>query len=80
MEYIIAIGNNNFQVWGDEAAWEAFNTGSDFAKTIGCECYLIDASTGEILGGTDLPEDDEPYDIDSDCGYDPYLGECTDDC
>lgn len=25
-------------------------------------------------------EDDEPADIDSDFGYDPYMGECTYDC
>lgn len=25
-------------------------------------------------------DDDEPYDIDSDFGYDPYMGEYTYDC
>ena len=29
---------------------------------------------------TDEDEDDEPADIDSDFGYDPYMGECTYDC
>lgn len=43
---------------------------------VNCEWYC----------GADEPEDypedhyDEPEDIDSDCGFDPYLGCFTDDC
>ena len=28
----------------------------------------------------DKDEDDEPWDIDDDCGFDPYMGCYTDDC
>ena len=44
---------------------------------------IVDMDTGEIawLWSDDHPEwDDEPADIDSDCGFDPYLGCFTDDC
>ena len=81
MKYIVSIGSNDFQVCGEEAAWKVFFKGCEFAALVGDECHLIDAETGEILGGSDIPDDDdEPHDIDSDFGYDPYMGECTYDC
>ncbi len=50
--------------------------------TIGAESIIImDAETGEILFCDIGVEDDpEPYGIDDDCGFDPYLGCYTDDC
>ena len=48
---------------------------------------IIDLSTGEVIWDwgdecqTDSePWDDEPMNIDDDCGFDPYLGCYTDDC
>lgn len=57
------------------------------AKTIGGyadrSVSLVWDETGEEVAYSDLPEEyfeDEPADIDDDCGFDPYLGCYTDDC
>ena len=44
---------------------------------------IMDMDTGKIVWqwSDDHPEwDDEPSNIDDDCGFDPYLGCFTDDC
>lgn len=57
------------------------------AKTIGGyadrSVSLVWDETGEEVAYSDPSEeysDDEPADIDDDCGFDPYLGCFTDDC
>ena len=47
--------------------------------------YLADGETGEVIeSSVDLddyePADVEPDDIDSDMGFDPYMGCFSDDC
>lgn len=57
------------------------------AKTIGAyadrSVSLVWDETGEEVAYSDPPEecsDDEPADIDDDCGFDPYEGCYTYDC
>ena len=40
---------------------------------------VVDAETGEVIQSSD-ELDDEPADIDSDMGFDPYMGCFSDDC
>ena len=44
--------------------------------------YLFeDEATGEVIESSDEDYDyDEPADIDSDMGFDPYMGCFSDDC
>ena len=87
MTYIISINaEHNFEITGDEAAYEVYTKACEFAETIGARVDFLDAETGEVLAsfGDDEdyePDDDyEPGDIDSDFGYDPYCGCYTYDC
>ena len=43
---------------------------------------IVDLETGELLWNyaDTLYQPAEPQDIDSDCGFDPYLGYFTDNC
>ena len=57
------------------------------AKTIGEYAHrsvsLVWDETGDEVAYSDPSgeySDDEPADIDNDCGFDPYLGCFTDDC
>ncbi len=81
MTYIISINaEHNFEITDDEAAYEAYTKAGEFAETIGARVDFLDAETGEVLASFGDDEDYEPDDIDSDFGYDPYMGECTYDC
>lgn len=42
--------------------------------------YLTAEEVLEMVDTMDTYEDDEPADIDSDCGFDPYMGCFSDDC
>ena len=41
---------------------------------------IIDDETGEVMWDDASANDDEPADIDDDCGFDPYEGYFTFDC
>ena len=60
---------------------EQFEIGNNFSAP--CDnIRCLDMETGELIFDY-LDEhnwDDEPADIDSDCGFDPYMGCFTDDC
>lgn len=60
----------------------------DMGRAIACEpiigaenVAIIDGLTGEVLWDAESEEaDNEPWDIDDDCGFDPYEGCFTYDC
>lgn len=58
------------------ACYEAAKTIGEYADR---SVSLVWDDTGEEVAYSD-PSDDEPADIDDDCGFDPYLGCFTDDC
>ena len=42
---------------------------------------IVEGSTGEVIWNANSVDDyDEPIDIDSDMGFDPYMGCFSDDC
>ena len=62
------------------ACYEAAKTIGEYADR---SVSLVKDETGEEIAYSDPPEEyfeDEPADIDNDCGFDPYLGCYTDDC
>ena len=62
------------------ACYEAAKTIGEFTDK---SVSLVWDETGEEIAYSDPPEEyfeDEPADIDDDCGFDPYLGCYTDDC
>ena len=80
MKYFIYIENRMIaEVEGDECAWEAYRKTCELADLLGETVSLVDGETGEVIQYSD-ERDDEPADIDSDMGFDPYMGCFTDDC
>ena len=66
---------------GYEVAWEVYRKTSELADLLGEVAYLVDGKTGEVIQSSDEWDDDcEPADIDSDMGFDPYMGCFSDDC
>ena len=62
------------------ACYEAAKTIGEYADR---SVSLVWDETGEEVAYSDPSEEyfeDEPADIDDDCGFDPYLGCYTDDC
>lgn len=72
------------EVEGYEFAWEVYRKTCELADLLGEIANLVDGETGEIIessdDGDDYDEDYEPADIDSDMGFDPYMGCFSDDC
>ena len=69
------------EVEGYGFAWEVYRKTSELADLLGEVAYLVDGKTGEVIQSSDEWDDDcEPADIDSDMGFDPYMGCFSDDC
>ena len=81
MKYYIYIENRMVaEVKGCEIAWEVYRKTCELADLLGEIAYLVDGETGEVIESSDNWEDCEPADIDSDMGFDPYMGCFSDDC
>lgn len=82
MKYFIYIENRMVaEVEGDEFAWEVYNKTCEVADLLSEVANLVDGETGEVIESSDEDYDyDEPADIDSDMGFDPYMGCFSDDC
>ena len=69
------------EVEGYGFACEVYRKTSELADLLGEVAYLVDGKTGEVIQSSDEWDDDcEPADIDSDMGFDPYMGCFSDDC
>ena len=82
MKFYIYIENRMVaEVEGYEFAWEVYHKTCELADLL-CEvANLVDGETGEVIESSDEDYDyDEPADIDSDMGFDPYMGCFSDDC
>ena len=82
MKFYIYIENRMVaEVEGYEFAWEVYNKTCELADLLGQDACLVDGETGEVIESSDEDYDyDEPADIDSDMGFDPYMGCFSDDC
>ena len=82
MKFYIYIENRMVaEVEGYEFAWEVYRKAYELADLLGEVANLIDGETGEVIESSDEDYDyDEPADIDSDMGFDPYMGCFSDDC
>ena len=81
MKYHIYIDNRMaLKVEGYEFAWEVYRKSCELADLLGEIAHLVDGETGEVIESSDDWEDYEPADIDSDMGFDPYMGCFSDDC
>ena len=82
MKFYIYIENRMVaEVEGYEFAWEVYRKAYELADLLGEVANLVDGETGEVIESSDEDyDDDEPADIDSDMGFDPYMGCFSDDC
>ena len=82
MKFYIYIENRMVaEVEGYEFAWEVYRKTRELADLLGETASLVDGETGEVIESSDEDYDyDEPTDIDSDRGFDPYMGCFSDDC
>ena len=66
-----------------DAAYGCYEAAKIIGEYADRSVSLVWDETGEEVAYSDPSEeysDDEPADIDNDCGFDPYLGCFTDDC
>ena len=64
-------------------AYACFEAAKTIGECVGCNVSLVWDDTGEVIAYEDFTGeeyDDEPADIDDDCGFDPYEGCFTYDC
>lgn len=82
MKFYVYIENRMVaEVEGYEFAWEVYRKAYELADLLGEVANLVDSETGEVIESSDEDYDyDEPADIDSDMGFDPYMGCFSDDC
>ena len=82
MKFYIYIENRVVaEIEGYEIAWEVYRKACELADLTGEVANLVDGETGEVIESSDEDYDyDEPADIDSDMGFDPYMGCFSDDC
>ena len=82
MKFYIYLENRMVaEVEGYEFAWEVYRKAYELADLLGEVANLVDGETGEVIESSDEDYDyDEPADIDSDMGFDPYMGCFSDDC
>ena len=82
MKFYIYIENRMVaEIEGYEFAWEVYRKAYELADLLGEVANLVDGETGEVIESSDEDYDyDEPADIDSDMGFDPYMGCFSDDC
>ena len=80
MKFYIYIENRMVaEVENYEFAWEVYRKTCELADLLGEVANLVDGETGEVIEFSD-DWDDEPADIDSDMGFDPYMSCFSDDC
>ena len=66
-----------------DAAYACYEAAKTIGKYADRSVSIVWDETGEEVAYSDPSEEyfeDEPADIDDDCGFDPYLGCYTDDC
>lgn len=66
-----------------DAAYACYEAAKTIGKYADRSVSFVWDETGEEVAYSDPSEEyfeDEPADIDDDCGFDPYLGCFTDDC
>lgn len=82
MKFYIYISNHMVaEVEGVVLCWEVYRRACKLADLLGEIASLVDGETGEVIASSDdYDEDYEPADIDSDMGFDPYMGCFSDDC
>ena len=82
MKFYIYIENRMVaEVESYDFAWEVYRKAYELADLLGEVANLVDGETGEVIESSDEDYDyDEPADIDSDMGFDPYMGCFSDDC
>lgn len=81
MKYFIYIENRMIaEVEGCEFVWEVYRKTCELADLLGEVANLVDGETGEVIESSDGWSDCESADIDSDMGFDPYIGCFSDDC
>lgn len=82
--YTIYIGATPIACVDDiDVAFDCYDAAKTIGKYTGKSVSLVGGETDEEVAYSDSPEeysDDEPADIDDDCGFDPYEGCYTYDC
>lgn len=63
---------------GMDYAGEVWIKTKELAELLGVFAFMVWDETGELIASTG--EEEEPADIDDDCGFDPYEGCYTYDC
>lgn len=63
---------------GMDYAGEVWVKAKELAELLGVFAFMVWDETGELIASTG--EEEEPADIDDDCGFDPYEGCYTYDC
>lgn len=63
---------------GMDYAGEVWVKTKELAELLGVFAFMVWDETGELVASTG--EEEEPADIDDDCGFDPYEGCYTYDC
>ena len=63
---------------GMDYAGEVWVKTKELAELLGVFAFMVWDETGELIASTG--EEEEPVDIDDDCGFDPYEGCYTYDC
>lgn len=63
---------------GMDYAGEVWVKTKELAELLGVFAFMVWDETGELIASTS--EEEEPADIDDDCGFDPYEGCYTYDC
>ena len=76
---LILNGKAIAEVSGTEYAYEAWARLEELACFLCVPASLVSNDDSEVVAEYD-PENDEPADIDDDCGFDPYEGCYTWDC
>ena len=79
---LILNGKTITEVCGTEYAYEAWAKLEELACFLCVPAYLVSNDDSEIVAEYDPDGEgnDEPADIDDDCGFDPYAGCYTWDC
>lgn len=86
--YTIYLGSNPIAcVATNHDAYACFEAAKTIGECVGRNVSLVWDDTAEVVAYEDFsgeeyddPYDDEPADIDDDCGFDPYEGCFTFDC
>lgn len=79
---LILNGKTIAEVSGTEYAYDAWNKLEELACLLCVPASLVANDDSEVVAEYDPEEEgnDEPADIDDDCGFDPYEGCHTWDC